>query len=296
MKSLRVIIFLVLVIDVLPMSAPAHQKMKLGDNAALRYWSAFAQMQDSAITDDQARELKLILDGTAPYSDLKYKELVEKNRPALETMARGTSLPNCDWGLDYQLGSETPVEYVRKALTLGRLNVLYVLHLAINGDKDEAARALAAGMHFSHDVANGGTLFASLVAKQILADHLRLVAGLMHFEALSPAQRSTLRQAVAQLGAEGLDWRANVKRELEIPRDQDPHFPHGYGPEATTALARIAPAYVGVLDKPATLAELQQMIASAPPSLRAIIPNPKPVVDAKQELADKIQQTWSLLQ
>jgi hypothetical protein len=253
-------------------------------------------MQDSSLSDEQARELKLILDGTAPYNDLKYKELVEKNRPALETMVRGTSLPSCDWGLDYQLGSETPVEYVRKALTLGRLNVLYVLHLGINGDKDGAVRALAAGLRFSHDVANGGTLFASVIAKQLLGNHLRLVADLLHTESLSVAQRSALRQAVAQLGPDGLNWRANVKRELEIPRDKDPNFPHGLGPESTSALARIAPAYVGVLDKPSTLPQLQEMIASAPQPLRDIIPNPKPVVAAKQELSDKIQQTRSLLQ
>jgi hypothetical protein len=32
----------------------------------------------AAITDQQARELNAILDGTAPYDDLKYKDLLEK--------------------------------------------------------------------------------------------------------------------------------------------------------------------------------------------------------------------------
>src|ERR1051326_4961503 len=121
-------------------------------------------MQDAAITDEQTKELNLILDGTAPYDDLNYKNLVEKNRPAFETMIRGTALPNCDWGMDYALGSGTPVDFVRKGLTLGRLNVLYVLHLLQNGDKDGAVRALVAGLRFSHDIANGGTLFASVIA------------------------------------------------------------------------------------------------------------------------------------
>jgi hypothetical protein len=65
--------------------------------------------------------LNLILEGTAPYDDSKYKDLAEKNRAALETMARGTALGNCDWGVEYQLGSGAPVEYVRKAAALGRL-------------------------------------------------------------------------------------------------------------------------------------------------------------------------------
>lgn len=34
----------------------AQQRPGLGDNAALRYWAAFAQMQDSTITNEQAKE------------------------------------------------------------------------------------------------------------------------------------------------------------------------------------------------------------------------------------------------
>jgi len=45
--------------------------------------------------------------------------LLEKNSLALEIMARATSLPNCDWGLDYGLGHDLPVDYARKALVLG---------------------------------------------------------------------------------------------------------------------------------------------------------------------------------
>jgi hypothetical protein len=74
-------------------AAAAQQKVRLGDNAALRYWSAFARMQDSAITDQQARDLTAILDGAAPYDDSKYTDLVAKNRAALETMMRSTALP-----------------------------------------------------------------------------------------------------------------------------------------------------------------------------------------------------------
>ena len=78
--------------------ALAQRNASLTQNAALRYWSAFSAIQDSGITDQQAKELNAILDGTAPYDDSKYKELLEKNKLALEIMARATSLPNCDWG------------------------------------------------------------------------------------------------------------------------------------------------------------------------------------------------------
>ena len=55
-------------------SALAQHSVSLGGNAALRYWSAFSAVQDSGITDQQAKQLNAILDGTAPYDDSKYKE------------------------------------------------------------------------------------------------------------------------------------------------------------------------------------------------------------------------------
>jgi hypothetical protein len=287
----RLIVSIILLIIVPARPQSAQQRVKLGENAALRYWSAFAQMQDSAIADQQAKELNQILDGTAPYRDLEYKDLVEKNRPALETMARATALSDCDWGIDYQLGPEAPVDYVRKALALGRLNVLYAFHLLIIGNKDAAVRALAAGLGFSRDVADGGTLFATVVAKELLTAHIRAVESVLHVAGLSPTERSVLRKALAQVGPEGLDWGSAVKRELAILETF-----HRHDSQASAALARITPSYVTALNSPSVLPKLQQMIDGAPRPLRDTIPNPKRVLEEKQDLAGQLLQVRSLLQ
>lgn len=50
--------------------------------------------------------------------------------------------PNCDWGMGYELGDETPVDYAPKAIILGQLNVLYVFHLLTIGNQDEAVKAI----------------------------------------------------------------------------------------------------------------------------------------------------------
>lgn len=288
MKTLR--FFSLILFCAVPLcSAFAQQSGQLGQNAALRYWSAFAQMQDSAISDQQAKELNAILDGTAPYEDLKYYELAEKNRAAVETMTRGTSIPNCDWGVDYALGPDAPVEYVRKALILGRLNVLYAFHLGIKGDKDGAVHTIAAGVRLSRDVANGGTLFATLVARNLLATHIRAMAFMLHVQQLSSQQKAVLQKALDQLGTDGLDWPSAVKREFEIP------IP-GLDAKASSALAQISTTYQSVLSNPSALPSLQQMIASAPRTLRELIPNPQRVLDEKQDLAEQLRQMRSLLQ
>jgi hypothetical protein len=269
--------------------------VSLADNAALRYWSAFSALQDSAITDEQARELNAILDGTAPYDDLKFKDLLEKNRLALEIMARSTSLSNCDWGLDYG-AEDVPVEYARKALVLGRLNVLYAFHLFIAGNKDGGVRTLAAGLKFSHDVGNGGSLFATLIAKDLLVNHLRAAADAVHLEAdplrgpLSAAQRSRLQEAVAQLG-EGLDWRTAAKLELEGLRGH-----YAGDSQASAALTRIISSYVAVLDDQSKLPALDEAIRSAPQQFASLIPNARRVLEQEQDLHNRLLQTRSLLQ
>jgi hypothetical protein len=288
MKRSHLIPSMILVLALLAGAASVQQKVRLSDNAALRYWSAFAQMQDYAVTDEEAKKLNGILDGPVPYDDSKYKELVAKNRPALDTMARATALPNCDWGIDYQLGSEAPVDYARKALALARLNVLYAFHLQTIGDKEGTARALVAGLRFSHDVANGGTLFATLAAKDLLVEHFRAIAFVLHTGGLSAPQRLVLQKALGQLGPDPLDWQSAVKREMDV-LNRPPS-------QASVLLGNISQAYVSTLNDPSILPKLQQMIASAPHSLQDVVPNPKRVLQEKQDLTDKLQQMRSSLQ
>ena len=289
MKHITAIPSIVLVLLLSAASAFADRNVSLADNAALRYWSAFSALQDSAITDEQARELNAILDGTAPYDDSKYKGLLEKNRLALEIMARATSLSYCDWGLDYG-AEDVPVEYARKALVLGRLNVLFAFHLFIAGDKDGGVRTLAAGLRFSHDVGNGGSLFVTLIAKDLLVNHLRAVAGALHLEQLSAAQRSRLQEAITRLGG-GLDWRRAAKLDLEGLRNH-----YGRDSVTSTALTRIISSYLAALDDQSKLPTLDEAIRSAPQELANLIPNAKRVLEQKQDLSKTLLETRSLLQ
>lgn len=280
-----------LVVVLFAVSAAVGQgNVSLGDNAALRYWAAFSQLQDAAITNQEAKELDSVLNNMAPFDDSKYKDLIQKNTLALQVMARGTTLPHCDWGLDYGLGDNTPVDYARQALVLGRLNVLYAMHLFHSGDKDGAIRTLAAGLRFSHDVANGGSLFPTLVAKALLMTHLAAADDAVRMGQLSPSQRSQLQNAVAALG-DGLDWPSAARRDLEALGTNYPP-----GSRLSAALGRIASSYSAFLQDDSNLPSLMNSIHQAPPDLARLIPDPKRAAEQKQELTDKIQQTRRLLQ
>lgn len=270
-------------------SAFAQRTAPLADNAALRYWAAFSELQDAALTDQEAKELNAALDNMGPYDFSKYKDLLQKNTPALSIMARGTSLSNCDWGLDNGLGEDVPVEYARKALVLGRLNVLYAIQQYHSGNKDAAVRALAAGLRFSHDVSNGGSLFATLVAKNLLVIHLIAVGDGLRMGQLSASQQSQLQNAVAALG-DGLDWSAAARRDLEALRTH-----YAKDQQAAAALNRIISSYSAFLNDQSKMPILTEAINGAPQELASVIPNPKRVLEQKQELTDKLQQTRGLL-
>jgi hypothetical protein len=169
--------------------------------------------------------------------------------------------------------------------------------LLIAGDKDGTVHVLAAGVRFSHDVAGGGTLFATVAAKDLLASHLRSVAFGLHVAGFSAVQKSALQKALAQLYPEGLDWQSAVRRELGI-FSVPFRTPEGVKEldSQSSALAEIVPTYTAALNNPALLPKLQEKIAGAPPPLRELIPNPQRVLREKQGLTDKLRQIRSLLE
>ncbi|MFN7937436.1 MAG: hypothetical protein U0R19_29180 [Bryobacteraceae bacterium] len=187
------------------------------ENAALRYWAAFGQMQDGMWGEEQDRQVGLALEDASAYSPERFRGFVERNRSSLATMQRGTGLGVCDWGLDDSAGGNTPVDYVRKAATLGNLNVLLALEQIAAGDDAGAVRTVRAGLRFSSDVAAGGTLLAALQAKKLLMRHLAVVPRLRG--------RSELAGVLEKIG-EGVDWKAAMDRETELAKRRSGGLPN----------------------------------------------------------------------
>lgn len=267
-----------------------NEKSQLANNAALRYYAAFAELQDFPVTNEQAQQLNGTVEGSIPYDDSKLHDLVQKNRSALELMTRGASLSSCDWGLDYDLGENTPVDYARNALALGRLNVLYVAHLQAVHDSAGAVSELVAGLRFSHDVANGGSLFATVVAKDLLAQHLRMVRAVIGTP-LSDSQKNELERAVAALGADGLDWESALRKEMDVLQE---HF--ASNASASLALARIKPIYIAAVNEHEKLPALQRGLASAPLQLSEALPHPDRVIREQEDLRKQIRETRAIMQ
>jgi len=201
---------------------PAHAQIKMPAetrNAALRYWMAFAQMQDVPVDKPTADLLAKTVAGDAPWNEAKFAQLVDNNAEAIETMQRATKLPDCDWGLEYSRGPQTPITFVRNsALAMGRLNTLYGMRQAAKGDAANAAETWMAGIRFSRHLAQGQSLLASLIAATGLKANLHALTQTAQTGMLSNAGKNRVASFVRVLPETGFDWGQAMWYE-EVPID-----------------------------------------------------------------------------
>ncbi len=70
------------------------------DNAALRYWSALAEVLEPP--DDATRHLfEETVAGRVAWDETKLGPILDSNRDALRTMQQATKLPVCNWEFDF---------------------------------------------------------------------------------------------------------------------------------------------------------------------------------------------------
>ena len=147
---------IVLVLHLAPARADAPPG--LGDNAALKYWQAFAQLPK--FTD--AQEHKLREEYLTMPLDTHAREIVARSDYALRMMHRGAAIAQCDWGLGYEDGIELLLPHAQAARTLSTLACLRARIRFEDGDNagalDDIVDATALGRHVSVD----GTLITVL--------------------------------------------------------------------------------------------------------------------------------------
>src|SRR5882724_13315339 len=138
-------------------SAAASAQIKMPPetrNAALRYWEAFVELEETGANKSTSDLIPKTLAGEVPWNESQLGKLIDDNQEPIQIMQRATKLPECDWGLEYSLGPNTPVPFLKNAaLSLGRLNTLHGIRLTAKGDTQAAVDTWLAGIQFSRHVA-----------------------------------------------------------------------------------------------------------------------------------------------
>lgn len=199
-------------------------------NAALRYWNAFALMTDAKLSDAQGKQLDAIATGDAAWDEPAFGKFMDENAGAVRTMVRGTELPYCEWGVDYELAAKAPIAQVGRGRALARLNILTAKRLAAQGKGREATDHLIAGLRFGRDLSAGMPLIGVLVGASALTDDYNAALVLNQSGQLAAADKARLSAAVRALPEDSLDWSgamrtegAGIHRDLvNLQRSSDP--------------------------------------------------------------------------
>jgi hypothetical protein len=213
MAGRRTVAGLALCLVASAVSAPAQSRSDAAPNAALRYWMAFAEIQDVPSDEATTRLLGEVESGQAAWEEARLGPIVQANRRALEMMRRASALARCDWGLEVELGPFTPIAHLARARVLARLNTLAGLRLTAAGRMDDAVDAWLAGVRFSQHVASGGSLISVLTARVALRSAMQAMTRVTELGQLNGAQRGRIRMAVAGIPETGFAWDAAIRAE-----------------------------------------------------------------------------------
>jgi hypothetical protein len=177
-------------------------------NAALRYWIAFAEMQDPPVDVAIQALLGKTATGEVAWDEKKLGSILDSNDEAIQIMQRATKLPDCDWGLEYDEGPRASIAYAPRARALARLNTLEGMREMANGNSQGAVDTWLAGVRFSEHLANGGSLIFALIAKSALLPNLHALSIEAKQGHLSDAQKKTISVPLKQIREDGINWGA----------------------------------------------------------------------------------------
>ncbi len=198
-------------------------------NAALRYWSIFAQLnkdQEAKLREIDFDKLLTIEDARAAFASAG---VPFGGSEIIATLLSTTELEKCDFEIDLSTGPYALMPHLSQIRTCARLLRLDARRLQIEGEHDEAASRIAAMLRLSSHVASDRIMISSLVgiavSESAFKEGTRLLqAGKLSANAMTSLQSAVatmknedpllLRAAVANEGKEFPDW---IERQLVVP-------------------------------------------------------------------------------
>jgi hypothetical protein len=182
-------------------------------NAALRYWAAFALMQDPPSDKATLDLMDNVASGKASWDESRLGPILDANEEAIQTMQRGSRLSNCEWGVEYELGPEAPIPHLAKARVLGRLNALAGMRLSARGQLPQAISTWIAGVRFARHVAQGGSLISLLSARLVLDANVSALSAATRGVPIGQSERAQISATFNALPESAFDWGSALQRE-----------------------------------------------------------------------------------
>lgn len=173
---------------------------RLGENAALTYWRAFAMIPKTTKAEN-----KLVAPtGSGLVPDGKSKKLVVKWQTALRLLHDGATMPNCDWGVNWaKEGPGALLPHLAKARALARAACFRARYRWALGETEEAVEDLRAAIILARHVGpdTGNVLIGVLV--KIAIERMALNVVTERLTAMAPETLALVAERLANLPEHG---------------------------------------------------------------------------------------------
>ena len=173
--------------------ATADTPPQPADNAALKYWQAFATLPPL----EKADEERLRADSSTMPLDANARELVEKADYSLKMLHRAAALPRCDWGLSFEDGIEALLPHAQAARVLSSLAFLRARMWFEEDRAGDAVDDIVAALTLARHTSRDGSLITVLVGYNIEQRGGQVLA--RYLPKLRPEAIKNLRSRIAAL-------------------------------------------------------------------------------------------------
>ncbi|MFZ0886784.1 MAG: hypothetical protein WAN14_25500 [Candidatus Acidiferrales bacterium] len=264
------------------------------NNAALRYWAALVQMRDNPIGDEAKQKILSAVVMGEGWDEAKYGPVVDAYTDAIETMQRGTKLPECNWGLDYQVGQLNSVEMLMRMRGLEELNTAQGVRELAKGDRRAAVETWLAGIRFAQDVGRGGPVIFALLGSGLLLDTLEGAAKYAGPGKLAEPEREELYAAVKAMPEDGFDW--GVAWGVEMAMGEESLRKLEKGDDARAYFKRMGmPVPKGVPPTQEDVAKYSEFMLAAKGALREPPEKAKAVLEDMESRERKLSMVVQLM-
>jgi hypothetical protein len=178
---------------------PARAVVTADQNAALRYWRAFAMM-DENLRNLLGADAATLTDPTFEASP-ELRKAVADASSVIDQLTLGASMAQCDFGVDRNLGVGALLPQLQPMRSAARL-LLVDARLQIEaGDSRTAAERIATALRMADHAAQDGFVICSLVSVAMFSGVRSVTEQLLDQGAFSAEDRAVLRDALAMFPA-----------------------------------------------------------------------------------------------
>lgn len=185
------------------------------DNAAVLYYSTFIHLENN-LSNETSKMLSDLAKGETKPND-KSREILKKNRFAIDTIVTAADLSECDWGIDYSRGFDTMIPGLSTAKKTAYLLIADARILDEQGDYKLAFQRCLTAQKMGRHIADK-TIISNLVGIAIDAMAYKCTQDILSHTSSNPKTLNWLKNELMKIDNIPFSLKPSIEAEGQVIR------------------------------------------------------------------------------